>query len=565
MQPSSLCVWLGGESPRILDKNHASPADTDGNRQADRVACMQPSPVKAEAVPQPSHAPAFEASFPEHTQKQHDAPPQHAQQPQRGQQMGTNNPFGASAFGAAAFPAPSGQAGQASARSASSGIAYGVPATPAPSLATGATVEAAPFPHALPPPGSNISYALILLFHCIRCPMGSGAMQCLITILLQEQQDSEAEIAAAHPGTLTFGVAGLPGRALSGIPPSPTHRPPSVGRRTTSSEVEAPLPVPAGASSDGFDSHAFETSFPPVPESIPQNLAGIRNCSGLGCPCRLASACVTFCSPSVSAEVTFRCAVWSSVWLPGNAAMQALACNVFGWLNVILCGPDHTPYCNNQADIHAAAGPAASSAPSASMKAPPGPARQLSGGSGMAGSLAGTGSGQLGRSGSSSSLPPLRVSSGSMQPGASEGNVQLWTLCQRLCLICQPPFTLLTSCISQERDKPLAGWEIYCGCHELIMRLMLLRSLAPFGTHLILGPLQATSARPLPAQHTPDVLIDAATHSVHCCRPPGACIFRHGQLCVWDVSGSGTTSHSAHTRQVYFSRILLQGPHTTAF
>lgn len=57
------------------------------------------------------------------------------------------------------------------------------------------------------------------------------------------------------------------------------HRLPSVGRRTTSSEVEvpapmpAPVPVPAGASSEGSEDHAFETSFPPVPENT-QSFAG---------------------------------------------------------------------------------------------------------------------------------------------------------------------------------------------------------------------------------------------------------------------------------------------------
>ncbi len=39
----------------------------------------------------------------------------------------------------------------------------------------------------------------------------------------------------------------------------------------------------------------------------------------------------------------------------------------------------------------------------------------------MAGSLTGTGSGQLGRAGSSGFLPPLRANSGTMQPGSSEG------------------------------------------------------------------------------------------------------------------------------------------------
>ena len=61
------------------------------------------------------------------------------------------------------------------------------------------------------------------------------------------------------------------------------HRLPSVGRRTTSSEVEvpapmsAPVPVPAGASSEGSEDHAFETSFPPVPENT-QSFAGGHLC-----------------------------------------------------------------------------------------------------------------------------------------------------------------------------------------------------------------------------------------------------------------------------------------------
>ena len=67
--------------------------------------------------------------------------------------------------------------------------------------------------------------------------------------------------------------------------------------------------------------------------------------------------------------------------------------------------------------------------PSAFTKAPPGPARQLSGGPGFAGSLSGTGSGQLGRAGSSGFLPPLRLSSGSMQPASSEGILQPNTCC----------------------------------------------------------------------------------------------------------------------------------------
>ena len=276
-----------GLRPGILATMLASVADTAGSSQADMFASTQPSPVKAEAPPtahQPTNAPAFEVSFPEHTQSQHAGPPQHAQQPphshstqpqqpQMSQQPGANNPFGASAFGAAAFPAPSGQAGQASARSASSGVPFAVPATPAPSLATGATAEAAAFPHALSPPGSDVSYTLTLLLRCNKLRMASGAMQRLITIPLQVQQGLESEIAAARSGASS--VAGLSGRATSGIPPSPTHCPPSVGRRTTSSEVEASLPAPVGASSDGFDSHAFETSFPPVPESLPQNAAGI--------------------------------------------------------------------------------------------------------------------------------------------------------------------------------------------------------------------------------------------------------------------------------------------------
>ena len=120
---------------------------------------MQPSPGKAgtlDAAAQPTTAPAFEASFPEDTPNQRPGAPQHAQQQppqpqasQAQQRPGANNPFGASAFGAPAFAAP--------ARNASSGAAPALPATPAPSLATGASAEAATFPRTLLSPGTHVS------------------------------------------------------------------------------------------------------------------------------------------------------------------------------------------------------------------------------------------------------------------------------------------------------------------------------------------------------------------------------------------------------------------------
>ena len=243
---------------------------------------MQPSPVKGEGAPaagERAEAPAFEASFPEHPQDQQAAPPQHAQQlpqpqtsqpqqPQTSQQPGSNNPFGASAFGAAAFAAPR-QAGQPSPRA--------VPATPAPSLATGA--EATAFPHALSPPG-GINWILPFLPLSLGGAAGSVQGNSWLHVVHQANAESPSalKVATACSGILACFVAGVPARASSGIPPSPTHRPPQAhGRRTTSSEGEAPLPAPAGASSDGFDSHAFETSFPPVPESTPQSFAGTKS------------------------------------------------------------------------------------------------------------------------------------------------------------------------------------------------------------------------------------------------------------------------------------------------
>ncbi|CAK0770470.1 hypothetical protein CVIRNUC_003770 [Coccomyxa viridis] len=204
---------LLGLGPESCETPNAAPTFSDP---------FQPSPVRSGSQGPAAHTseapPAFEAAFPEHHQDSRPAPQaasQPAAQPAPQQpKLGSNNPFGASSFGAKAFPGPSRQTGQAPARVSSSGAGYPVPATPAPSLATGASADANVFP--------------------------------------------------SQPA-----IAGLPSRTSSGIPASPTHpASSSVGRRTTSSEAEVPPPVPAqaGASSEGFDDHAFETSFPPVAE-----------------------------------------------------------------------------------------------------------------------------------------------------------------------------------------------------------------------------------------------------------------------------------------------------------
>lgn len=130
---------------------------------------MQPSPSRSNSQPPPphtTHVPAFETSFPEHPQERRPSPAQLTQQAQQPQQpptqpAGGSNPFGASAFGAKAFPGPP---GQPPARTASSG-AFALPATPAPSLATGASSEAPGFPQTLPTAGQKRSLLLLLIPH----------------------------------------------------------------------------------------------------------------------------------------------------------------------------------------------------------------------------------------------------------------------------------------------------------------------------------------------------------------------------------------------------------------
>ena len=122
--------------------------------ECDAAMCLQPSPVRSGSQGPAAHTseapPAFEAAFPEHHQDSRPAPQaasQPAAQPAPQQpKLGSNNPFGASSFGAKAFPGPSRQTGQAPARVSSSGAGYPVPATPAPSLATGASADANVFP-----------------------------------------------------------------------------------------------------------------------------------------------------------------------------------------------------------------------------------------------------------------------------------------------------------------------------------------------------------------------------------------------------------------------------------
>ena len=123
--------------------------------ECDAAMCLQPSPVRSGSQGPAAHTseapPAFEAAFPEHRQDSRrpalQAASQPAAQPAPQQpKLGSNNPFGASSFGAKAFPGPSGQTGQAPAQVSSSGAGYPVPATPAPSLATGASADASVFP-----------------------------------------------------------------------------------------------------------------------------------------------------------------------------------------------------------------------------------------------------------------------------------------------------------------------------------------------------------------------------------------------------------------------------------
>ena len=134
--------------------------------QAENGNAMQPSPSRSNSQappPHTTHVPAFETSFPEHPQDRQPPPAQQAQQPQQppAQPAGGSNPFGASAFGAKAFPGPP---GQPPARTASSG-AFALPATPAPSLATGASSEVPGFPQTLPTAGEKQSLLLLLIPH----------------------------------------------------------------------------------------------------------------------------------------------------------------------------------------------------------------------------------------------------------------------------------------------------------------------------------------------------------------------------------------------------------------
>ena len=159
--------------------------------RSDAVMSLQPSPVRSSSQGPAAHTseapPAFKASFPEHHQDSRPAPQpalQPAAQPAPQQpKLGGNNPFGASSFGAKAFPGPSGQTGQAPARVSSSGAGYPVPATPAPSLATGASADTNVFPSqppiagvvALPSHFAALSLAdicfptLLVIVHTMMC------------------------------------------------------------------------------------------------------------------------------------------------------------------------------------------------------------------------------------------------------------------------------------------------------------------------------------------------------------------------------------------------------------